>query len=344
MNSTNKVMKRLFIISTTTFLLLLLAICSYAQNFSLTGGIGGCNYRGDLATNYTPPFGVNFSLGATYDLAPRWRLRANFSALKVQGDDALSPTAGIKQRGLNFKSNISEFALLGEYDLLDNEYNRIIPYVFGGIAFYHFDPHPLHPLNGSFTFNGYPSVNVNGDVDLHSLGTEGQNITGLPGVIGNYSERKYNLNQLNVQLGAGVRYEISDDVSLGFEVNLRKLFTDYLDDVSGPSYVAPTDWKAAENYYLNVKKDNVQYQKTVEAEAYAYRGNQAAYFYSTKVGEQNQAATNFPRGNPNNADSYYSFQLRLNVRINSIGSPDGILFSNEHTNGRKQLRCSGNVY
>ena len=337
MISINKIMKRLFLICTMTLPLLILATGSKAQNFSLTGGLGGSNYRGDLATNYTPPFGAAFSLGATYDVASRWRIRGNFTSLKIQGDDALSPAKGIPARGLNFKTNVSEFALLGEYDLLDNEYNRIIPYIFGGVAVYHFDPHPLHPIAGY------------GDVDLHSLGTEGQNISNLTATIKdpntglnetlttkNYSDRKYNLTQLNVQLGAGVRYEISDDISLGFEVNLRKLFTDYLDDVSGPSYVTPTDWSIAEAYYKQ-KGDFANYNKTVEAAAYAYRGVLGSKFIDAN-------AISYPRGNPNNGDSYYSFQLRLNVRINSIGGPDGILFSNEHTNGRKQLRCSGNVY
>ena len=271
-------------------------------------------------------------------------MRLNFSNLNVQGDDAPSKSKGVSNRGLNFKTNVSELALLGEYDLLDAETYNLVPYVFGGLAVYHFNPKPLHPISGNVTFNGYTTY-LSGDVDLHSLGTEGQYISGVPGVKGNYSGKVYNLTQLNVQLGAGVRYKISDDVAIGLEVNLRKLFTDYLDDVSGPRYVTPSDWKAAEDYYYSLgAAGKAKLDNTLKAEAYSYRGNQSAYFYSTKTGELNQAALNFPRGNPNNTDSYYSFQLRMSFRINSIGGPDGYLFSTEHLNGRKQLKCAGNVY
>ena len=322
-------MKQLIVFCSVTLQLLVLSSVVFSQRLSVTGSLGASNYRGDLATNCTPPFGVAFGLGATYDVDTRWRLRINFNNLNVQGNDALSPAVGVPDRALNFKTNISEFALLGEYDLLDYEYNRIIPYIFGGAAVYHFDPHPLNPISKY------------GDVALHSLGTEGQLISGLPGVKGNYSDNVYNLTQLNVQLGAGVRYEINDDISLGLEVNLRKLFTDYLDDVSGPHYVTPSDWKAAKDYYSNTSSKGynlAMYQKTVEAEAYAFRG----VIGLAKFSEAN--ANSFPRGNPNKNDAFYSVQLRLNIRINSIGGPDFTLFSTEHTNGRMQLKCAGNVY
>ncbi len=327
MSITKKIMKQLFLFCSITLQLLVLTTSVNSQRLSLIGSVGASNYRGDLSTNYTPPFGVAFGFGATYDIDARWRLRCNFNNLNVQADDVLSPNAGLSDRALNFKTNISEFALLGEYDLLDYEYNRIIPYIFGGAAVYHFDPHPLHPITQY------------GDVNLHSLGTEGQLISGLPGVKGNYSDNVYNLTQLNVQLGAGVRYEINDDISLGLEVNLRKLFTDYLDDVSGPHYVPPSDWKAAKNYYTSLGlKGKADLDKTVEAEAYAFRG----VIGLSKFSEAN--ANSFPRGNPNKNDAFYSVQLRLNIRINSIGGPDFTLFSTEHTNGRKQLKCAGNVY
>ena len=330
-------MKQVLLVCTIIFQLLFLFTESRAQNLSVTGSLGLSNFRGDLAADYLPPFGADFSLGATYEVATNWRLRLNFSNLNVQGDDAPSKSKGVSLRGLDFKSNISELALLGEYDLLDAETYNLVPYVFGGLAVYHFNPKPLHPISGSVTFNGY-STYLSGDVDLHSLGTEGQYISGLPGVKGNYSGKSYDLTQLNVQLGAGVRYKINDDVTIGAEVNLRKLFTDYLDDVSGPRYVTPSDWKAAEDYYSSLgaagksKLDN-----TLKAEAYSYRG-----VLGSKFTDDN--AKNYPRGNPNNDDSYYSFQLRMSFRINSIGGPDGLLFSSEHLNGRKQLKCAGNVY
>ncbi len=330
-------MKQRLLFCTMTFQLLLVFTGLKAQNFSVTGSLGLSNYRGDLATDYVPTFGGAFSLGATYDVAPKWRVRLNLSSLSVQGDDALSKGKGISDRNLNFKTNISELALLGEYDLLDAEFNRLIPYVFGGAAVYHFNPQALHAISGSINSNGYTAY-TSGDVDLHNLGTEGQFITGIKGVKGNYTDKSYNLTQFNVQVGAGLRYDISDDVSLGFEVNLRKLFTDYLDDASGPHYVTPSDWKAAEDYYSSLgAAGKSMLDKTLIAEAYAFRGIVGNKFSNTN-------ATGWLRGNSNKDDAFYSFQLRMSFRINSIGGPDWTLFSSEHTNGRKQLRCAGNVY
>ena len=318
------------------FQLLSLYTESNAQNLSVTGSLGVSNFLGDLATTYIPPFGADFSLGATYDLASNWRLRLNFSNLNIQGDDASSKANGVAWRGLNFKSNVSELALLGEYDLLDVENYDFIPYLFAGVAAYHFNPRPLNPISGKISFNGF-STTISGDVDLHSLGTEGQYLTGIPGVKGNYSGRSYDLTQLNIQLGAGVRFDISDGISLGFEANLRKLFTDYLDDVSGPHYVTPSDWKAAEDYYHSLgSAGKSQLDNTLKAQAYAYRGILGSKFIDVN-------ANSFPRGNANNNDAFYSFQLRLSFRLNDIGGPDTELFTPGRSGGRRQL-SSPNVY
>ena len=61
-------------------------------------------------------------------------------------------------------------------------------------------------------------------MDLQPLGTEGE---------GFYKgEKKYNLTQLAIPIGGGFKYAISNNVRIGIEVGFRKLFTDYLDDVS----------------------------------------------------------------------------------------------------------------
>src|SRR5690606_15533698 len=61
---------------------------------------------------------------------------------------------------------------------------------------------------------------------LRDLGTEGQ---GLP----QYPDKKmYNLVQIAVPFGGGIRLRLSDNVHISYEIGLRKLFTDYIDDVS----------------------------------------------------------------------------------------------------------------
>src|SRR5690606_13448162 len=63
-------------------------------------------------------------------------------------------------------------------------------------------------------------------VFLKPLSTEGQ---GLP----QYPDRKpYKLTQFAIPFGAGVKFRVSRNTVLAYEVGLRKIFTDYLDDVS----------------------------------------------------------------------------------------------------------------
>ena len=85
------------------------------------------------------------------------------------------------------------------------------PYLFGGIAFYKFNPQA--ELDGQL-------------FDLQLLKTEGQS---LP----QYPERlPYELKQLSVPFGFGFKYALSENINIGLEVGIRKTFTDYLDDVS----------------------------------------------------------------------------------------------------------------
>src|SRR5690606_30739356 len=65
-------------------------------------------------------------------------------------------------------------------------------------------------------------------LELQPLGTEGQF---LPLLDQGYP-RPYALTQINIPFGAGIRYKFTYMIDIGFEVGLRKLFTDYLDDVS----------------------------------------------------------------------------------------------------------------
>ncbi len=305
--------------------ILLFCLSGNAQRLSLTGSFGASNYQGDLANGYTPPFKLDVSGGATYDFTNRFRMRLNISNLSVEGDDKLSKHVYIKERNLNFKSKIQEGALLGEYDLVDNSFNSIIPYIFLGISYYHFEPYALRiPAGGA------------SNVNLHYLGTEGQFLTDSFGK-SLYPERQYNRNQLNIQYGLGVRFELSERVSLGVEANIRKLFTDYLDDVSSGSYITPSQWDAG-----------IYYAKTAKNNDLLFRLSQDKYYYSWKyvdptsgkpITQTDQTAL-FPRGNPSKNDSYYSFQIRLNIRLNALTSGGNDFYSPRNPNGRKQLRCA----
>jgi hypothetical protein len=153
---------------------------------------------------------------------------------------------------------------------------RWSPYLFGGIAVYHYNP---------YTFDQRGNK-----IFLQPLGTEGQ---GLPG----YDRGLYNLTQLAIPFGGGIKYAISDKVQLGLEVGLRKLFTDYLDDVSG-------------NYADEKDLLNGRGQEAVDI---SYRGDERINGTATYPTKGTQ------RGSPKYKDYYYFTGLHLSFRLGDGG-------------------------
>ncbi len=200
-----------------------------AQSFEIGPQIGGMIYTGDLdPQTFSEQFqNLEFAFGAhlKYNINPYFAIRANFSKGNVSGRDSISNADWQKRRNLSFESGITEFSLMIEnnlfgFDISPGSDKIFTLHAFAGIAVYKFNPRALY--NGQY-------------IDLQPLGTEGQ---GLPG----YGE-KYSLTQLAVPLGAGLKFKLTDRISVGMEMSGRFLFTDYLDDVSG-TYVAYEELQA----------------------------------------------------------------------------------------------------
>lgn len=201
------------------FLSLLLTFSVFAQSQLQVGLFGGVsNYVGDMTDRPYMNSGPALGLTASYQLLPRINLRAGFTYAKLSGADSLSNQEDIVLRNLSFQTNITEFSLVAEINTFDMNYKRWSPYVFGGLAVFHFNPYTYDQQNNK--------------VYLQPLGTEGQGIAG-------YSQ-KYSLTQLALPFGGGIKFNISDKVRIAAEIGLRKTFTDYLDDVSG-NYADPND-------------------------------------------------------------------------------------------------------
>jgi hypothetical protein len=148
-----------------------------------------------------------------------------------------------------------------EYTFLDLEERTISPYVFAGVAAFHFNPYAFDTAGTK--------------VYLRSLATEGQGLSAYP------EKKLYKNNQLSIPFGGGFKFAIGSRTQLGIELGLRKLFTDYLDDVSGT--YADSSILAAE--------------RGPQATAFAFRGKEinatAAYPAEGSI-----------RGNPKNKDWY----------------------------------------
>jgi len=129
-------------------------------------------------------------------------------------------------RNLSFKSNIFEINVMCElYPLAlfgssGPVYHPQVlsPYVLLGLGFFHFNPKAK--LNSQW-------------VNLRPLHTEGEGF-------GEYPDRNvYPRSQVDIPIGIGSRYQLSEDFNISLEFEFRKLFTDYLDDVS-TTYIDPS--------------------------------------------------------------------------------------------------------
>lgn len=201
--------------------LLCVTSAAYSQNIHANIFAGIANYKGDLQYNPNKGKQISFKqphiaagIGIEYEITSKIYARAAITLGKIGADD--KKQSGQQQRNLNFTSSIFDVMLAGEYYILDPYDHKIIPYVFAGIAYFHYNP---------YTFD-----TANQKVFLQPLSTEGEGFVA--------GRTVYKLSQIAIPFGGGIKFALSDDVRVGIEMSLRKTFTDYLDDVS-TMYVDP---------------------------------------------------------------------------------------------------------
>jgi hypothetical protein len=214
------------------------------------------------------------------------RLEATFGSVKAY-DSILSGKTGVEKnrydRNLSFKSPITEFSAMAEIypleifrkdgDFTESEPPTLMPYILAGVGFYSFRPQAK--LNGVW-------------VGLQPLRTEGQGFSQYPEV------KKYELSQINVPVGIGVKYELGPLLTARFELVHRFLSTDYLDDVSG-TYIDPTLF----NSYLNPAQAALAQQLHNRS-------------YNTTPGFSGPGGL---RGDKKDKDAYFSFNFKLGLNL-----------------------------
>ncbi len=194
--------------------LLFITTFCFGQSWEADVMIGAAGYKGDLTQRHfmlrtlKPGAAVNLK----YNFDNVVLLRAGIFYGQVEGKDKYNERPDLKDRNLNFKSNIIEFSLCAEYNLLEPEIFFAYPYIFGGVGIFHFDP---------FTYD-----QDNKKTFLRPLGTEGQGLAAYP------KRKTYSTTQFCLPFGAGWKWSFSERYDLVYEIGYRILFTDYLDDVS----------------------------------------------------------------------------------------------------------------
>jgi hypothetical protein len=254
-------------------LLFLFTLTSSRAQFQV-GIFGGiANYQGDLVDQaYQTPRGA---IGATlnYEISGRLSIRGGFTYAKVAGADSLSKKQDLRLRNLSFQSSISEVSLVGEFNTFNMYERRWSPYLFAGLAAYHYNPY-AYDRTGRKVF-------------LKPLSTEGQDLPGYP------DSKDYPLFQLAIPFGGGIKFDVNDRFRIAVEVGMRKLFTDYLDDVSG-NYADPNDLLA---------------QKGPESVDLSYRGDEVP------GGNLNYPLKGEQRGSPKYKDFYYLTGIHISYRL-----------------------------
>ncbi len=258
------------------------AVVSAGNSESRTGiGIsaGISNYIGDLDDNFVPHFSTpGFGAHLIHSFSNVVSFRAAYYHGWLQASDNKGLINGMQNRNLSFRTHIDELSAVLRVKLWHEGNTKHFyfwePYVFGGVGFFHFNPRAEY--NGVW-------------YDLHSLGTEGQYLSS-----GN-NPKPYSLYQWAVPFGAGIEKPLNSHWVIGAEIGFRKLFTDYLDDVS---------W----NYPDSTLMAN---QMGPAAAALSDPSNRAQY---------PEGRSKYLRGNPENRDwySYTNIHITYYFLSNSL--------------------------
>jgi hypothetical protein len=165
--------------------------------------LGDINPRKHFIPSH-PAFGAFFRYTTNYRYA--FRFGVNYGT--VSASDATSKEPDQLERNLSFRSKIYDAHAIAEFNFVDyrigNDKHWMTMFLFAGI--------------GGCYMN--PQMNINGSyVNLSSMRTEGQ-------------KRSYSNYQFTIPFGIGFKWNIGERCGLGIEWGPRKMFTDYLDDVS----------------------------------------------------------------------------------------------------------------
>jgi hypothetical protein len=273
---------------------------------SVVAGVGGNIFMGDLGGgDENGGHFFNFKdmdpgilklstmAGYRYRLADRLSGKFTFTFSKVAADDVNANNTARRSRNLNFKSNLLEFGIGGEYYFLREKdmsrfsggkglfWKKWAGYISVELALLHFNP------KGKYEGQWY---------ELQPLCTEGQG-TGVEFLakdgVNEYvvsANDPYKLTVVSIPVGLGFKYQVTSDISFGVEFLQHFTTTDYIDDCS--------------SYYFNYDQQGV----TPPSEM-------TKIFADRRSGGIASLATGGKRGNSGYNDTYFTAIFTLHYRF-----------------------------
>lgn len=197
------------------------ALTSLAQKADIGILLGGSYYYGDIINkNYIETQSIHQAGGLFLrkHMSKKVCLRFNLMYAYLEASDAKLPDDGTNDfqrlRNLSFFTDIYELSGVVEYNLLQDHNkgrrikNHLIPYIYGGLGVFYYEPKATHPVTGQ-------------TINLRPLQTEGVS---------------YSSFALAVPLGAGVRYYLDKNWQIGFDLGMRLTSTSHIDDINGISF------------------------------------------------------------------------------------------------------------
>lgn len=256
--------------------------------------VGVSNYLGDIGGKEQTrrDFVADMKLAKTrwnvggfarYKVRPNISAKLAFDYLRIEGDDKLSTNPGRNGRNLNFRNDMLDLGLTGEYFFytdndLGNTYryrNGFRAYIFAGVGGYYSNPKANY--NGSW-------------VKLRPLQTEGV---------------KYSAIGLNIPAGLGFYFTFQKKHRIGYELNYRTTFTDYLDDIS-TTYKDPSTLSSTESVALSNRTGEL--------------GTAIDPSFAKNFGYDSGTGTEQKRGDQSHKDSYLTMSLSYSYVIRGKSS------------------------
>lgn len=178
-------------------LLALLQSDGFAQKIEIGAGIGGINYKGDLAPNFQPlnikPAGEVFF---KYNLYSFLNFKIGAMMGRIGAADSMANDPFLKRRNLYFSGDIKEISGRVEYNFFNfrpknirRRFEKWCPFLFVGVA----------------------AANYK--------------------VKNNYTDQSYSSTQVVIPFGIGVKHFLNPSWNLNIEFGARKMFTDTLDGI-----------------------------------------------------------------------------------------------------------------